>query len=65
VTLEEQLKSRIRIATDLHAEIASLRAEVTGLHNEMIGFAVEQKLFGESLNALQQEVRMTLEEMER
>jgi hypothetical protein len=65
VTLEEQLKSRIKIATNLQAEIASLCTEVQGLRHQMDSFAVEQTLFRNSLSALHQEVRMTLKEMER
>jgi hypothetical protein len=49
MTPEELLASRMKIATDLHAQIASLRAEVQGLRHQMDSFAVEQKLFGESL----------------
>jgi hypothetical protein len=62
-SFEQQLKDRLKIATNLQAEIASLRAEVTGLHNDMTSFAVAQRLFGDSLNALQQEVRATLNDI--
>jgi hypothetical protein len=60
MTPEELLASRMKIATSLQAEMAKLRTEVTGLHNEMTSFAVEQRRFGNSLDALQQEVRATL-----
>jgi peptidoglycan hydrolase CwlO-like protein len=63
MTLEQQLKDRLKIATNLQAEIASLRAEVMALHNEMTSFAIAQRLFGDSLNALQQEVRATLNDI--
>jgi peptidoglycan hydrolase CwlO-like protein len=53
MTPEELLASRMKIATDLHAQIASLRTEVQGLRNEMASF-------GESLNALRGEIRATL-----
>jgi hypothetical protein len=49
MTPEELLASRMKIATDLHAQIASLRAEVQGLRHQMDSFAVEQKRVGESL----------------
>jgi hypothetical protein len=48
-SFEQQLKDRLKVATNLQAEIASLRAEVQGLRHQMDSFAVEQKLFGESL----------------
>jgi peptidoglycan hydrolase CwlO-like protein len=53
MTPEELLASRMKIATDLHTQIGSLRSEVQGLRNEMASF-------GESLNALRGEIRSTL-----
>jgi peptidoglycan hydrolase CwlO-like protein len=53
MTPEELLASRMKIATDLHTQIGSLRSEVQGLRNEMASF-------GESLNARRGEIRSTL-----
>jgi peptidoglycan hydrolase CwlO-like protein len=56
MTPEELLASRMKIATDLHAQIASLRTEVTALRHEMTSF-------GESLNALRGEISATLNDI--
>jgi hypothetical protein len=49
MTPEELLASRMKIATDLHTQIASLRTEVQGLREQMNSFAVQ---LSDTLNAI-------------
>jgi uncharacterized protein YoxC len=51
MTADDLLNEILRSLQTLHGEMA-------GLRHQMAGFAVAQRLFGDGINALQQDVRM-------